>query len=196
MFGSANTATNNPFGKMGHMKDAPEYEIEEEAPTQMTGKMGKNGKIIVNQKILTSIEKPLASNDYKIRPGYEMSTDEIAKRGSRATFDPTNVGGPNYKKNVKFLCSQIKASGLGDPKEFGCIANQETDVGPEYSWKGNYKMVCSRLGNTWGEWYPEMFGCPKPEVSHSQRPKINADCSASKPPPLEHPPKPLCGVAQ
>ncbi len=196
MYGSANTATNNPFGKMGHMKDAPEYEIEEEAPTQMTGKIGKNGKIIVNQKILTSIEKPLASNDYKIRPGYEMSTDEIAKRGSRATFDPTKVGGPNYKKNVKFLCSQIKASGLGDPKEFGCIANQETDVGPEYSWKGNYKMVCSRLGNTWGEWYPEMFGCPKPEVSHSQKPKINADCSASKPPPLEHPPKPLCGVAQ
>lgn len=186
-YGSANTSDNNPL-------NAPEYvyEVETDAQPQIQGKI-KNGKIIVEQKILKSIEKPLASNDYKIRPGYEMSTDEIAKRGSKATFDAQLVGGPDYKKNVKFLCSQIKAAGLGDPKEFGCISNQETDVGPEYSWKGNYKMVCARLGNTWGEWYPEMFGCPKPDVSHSQVPKINSDCSSSKPPPIERPPKPCTG---
>lgn len=121
-----------------------------------------------------------------------MSDEEIQQRGSRLTFDPTKVGQPDYKKNVKFLCSQIKDAGLGDPKQFGCIDNQEYDVGPDYSWRGNYKMVCSRLGNTWGSWYPEMFGCPKPDTSHTQIPKINADCSASKLPPMERPPKPKC----
>ena len=122
-----------------------------------------------------------------------MTTEEIAKRGSRASFDPTKVGGPDYKNMAAHLCSQIKSADLGDPKEFGCIANPKTDVGPNYSWKGNYKMVCSRLGNTWGEWYPEMFGCPKHDVSDSQIPKINADCSSSKPPPpIESPPMP-CG---
>jgi hypothetical protein len=185
-YGSANTSDNNPL-------NAPEYvyQVEEDAYPQAQGKI-RNGKLVVEQKILKSIEKPLASNDYKIRPGYEMTTDEIATRGSSASFDPELVGGPDYKKNVKFLCSQIKAAGLGNPKEFGCIANQETDVGPSYSWKGNYKMVCARLGNTWGEWYPQMFGCPKPDVSHTQAPKINSDCSASPPPPVEYVPKPQC----
>lgn len=190
-FGSANLSDNHPLRK----RMAPEYEMEVDNSKSIPGKI-VNGKIVVQQEILADIDKPLASNDFRVRPGYEMSTEEIAKRGSRASFDYSQVGGPDYKKNVKFLCSQIKAAGLGEPREFGCIANQEEDVGPEYSWKGNYKMVCSRLGNTWGEWYPEMFGCPKPETSHSQIPKINADCSASKPPPLEHPPKPSCGVVQ
>jgi polyhydroxyalkanoate synthesis regulator phasin len=145
----------------------------------------------VRQEILTNIESPLASNDYLIRPGYQMTDEEIARRGSRATFDETKVGGADYKKNVKFLCHQIKAAGLGDPSEFGCIANQESEVGPDYSWKGNYKMVCSRLGNTWGSWYPEMFGCPKQDVSHTQMPKINRDCTASSIlPPQQKPPAP------
>jgi hypothetical protein len=189
-FGSANLSDNHPL-----RRTAPEYEMEVDNAKPIPGRI-VNGKIVVQQEILADIDKPLASNDYRIRPGYEMSTEEIAKRGSRASFDPTQVGGPDYKKNVKFLCSQIKAAKLGEPREFGCIENQEEDVGPEYSWKGNYKMVCARLGNTWGEWYPEMFGCPKPETSHSQMPKINADCSSSKPPPIEKPPKPSCGVVQ
>lgn len=150
----------------------------------------------VRQEILTTIESPLASNDYLIRPGYQMTDEEIARRGSRATFDETKVGGADYKKNVKFLCHQIKAAGLGDPSEFGCIANQESDVGPDYSWKGNYKMVCSRLGNTWGSWYPEMFGCPKQDVSHTQMPKINRDCTFSSITPPQQKPSAPCVIKE
>jgi hypothetical protein len=130
-------------------------------------------------------------NDYRASVRV-MSDEEIQQRGSALTFDPAKVGQPDYKKNVKFLCSQIKDAGLGDPKQFGCIENQDYDVGPDYSWKGNYKMVCSRLGNTWGSWYPEMFGCPKPNTSHTQMPKVKPDCEPSKPPPMENPPKPKC----
>jgi len=150
----------------------------------------------VRQEILTTIESPLASNDYLIRPGYQMTDEEIARRGSRATFDETKVGGADYKKNVKFLCQQIKAAGLGDPSEFGCIANQQSDVGPDYSWKGNYKMVCSRLGNTWGSWYPEMFGCPKQDVSHTQMPKINRDCTFSSITPPQEKPSAPCVIKE
>lgn len=111
--------------------------------------------------------------DYKIRPGYEMTDKMIKNRGSNASFDTSSLGELDYKKTVQFLCSQIKLAGLGEPKEFGCIENPEAEVGPKYSWKGNYKMVCSRLGNTWGEFYPEMFGCPKPDMAHKQYPKNN-----------------------
>jgi hypothetical protein len=134
-------------------------------------------------------EKPLASNDYKIRPGFEMTLEQIKKRGSFASFDTSKVGILDYKKTVQFLCSQIKSAGLGEPREFGCIENPEAEVRHDYSWKGNYKMVCSRLGRTWGEFYPEMFGCPAPDDAHNHYPKINKTCttSANKPLPIEHP---------
>jgi hypothetical protein len=163
--------------------------LPEEVVKESTKKPVKNN-LSTKQQILTSIGNPLPSNDYRIRPGYEMTDEDIQKRGSRATFDPTLVGTLDYKKTVQFLCSQIKSSGLGNPREFGCIENPDTDVSNDYSWKGNYKMVCSRLGHTWGNWYPEMFGCPKSDEEHMQIPKINKTCSTSTVPPIKTPKKP------
>lgn len=100
------------------------------------------------------------ANDAAIRPGFIMNDDMIARRASASTFDDSTVGGPDYKERALTLCRQIQGAQLGDPAEFGCIANPDS-VGPMYSWKGNYTMVCNRIGNTWGGWYPEMFGCPK-----------------------------------
>ena len=88
------------------------------------------------------------------------SCPDIQARASAASFNPSTVGELDYKHRVKNLCSQIVSASLGKPEDFGCIVDQ-TSVSDTYSWKGNYKMVCSRLGNIWGGWYPEMFGCPK-----------------------------------
>jgi hypothetical protein len=151
------------FGQEGSSVDAEPFQPKE-VPTIEPGLFpSKEG-------IIRTIEPPIASNDWRIRPGYTMNTEQIALRGSTASLG--EVGGPDYKKRAKFLCSQIRDSGLGDPKEFGCIKNPDEDVGADYSWRGNFKMVCSRLGRTWGEWYPEMFGCPKPDPSASQAPLI------------------------
>jgi hypothetical protein len=114
------------------------------------------------------------SQDWQLRPGYKMTSDKIKTRGSDSSFDPTKVGGPDYFKRAQFLCNQINDAGLGDPNEFGCI-DSRTVVSPEYSWKGNYLMVCSRLGNIWGGWYPEMFGCPPLEKSELQMPNKKID---------------------
>ena len=116
------------------------------------------------------LDVPAAVNDLSSRPGYEMTTDAIVHRASNSSYTDT-VSGPDYKQRALFLCKQIRGAELGDPKEFGCIANPEHDVGPDYSWRGNYKMVCSRLGSAWGGWYPEMFGCPASEEATSQAPK-------------------------
>ena len=113
--------------------------------------------------------KPI-SDDKKGGPGYGMTTEQIAHRAGAAGFADT-VSGPDYKKRVQELCKQISGADLGDPKEFGCIEKPEEHVGLDYSWRGNYKMVCSRLGHTWGGWYPEMFGCPPSQESTSQAPK-------------------------
>jgi hypothetical protein len=91
---------------------------------------------------------------------YVMTDDNIQHRGSAASFDDSMVGGLDYKKRALEMCRQIQAANLGDPTNFGCIKNPN-EVSASYSWKGNYQMVCSRLGDTWGNWYPQMFGCPK-----------------------------------
>jgi hypothetical protein len=100
------------------------------------------------------------SPDIQIRPGFVMNTDQIARRPSAASFDGSAVGGPDYKTRALELCRQVKSAQLGDANSFGCVSNPDA-VGPNYSWKGNFTMVCNRLGDSWGRSYPEQFGCPK-----------------------------------
>lgn len=133
-----------------------------------------NTQVPVKQELISNID-PSSSSDWRKRPGYEWTTETLAKRASMATFDESKVGGLDYKARAQHLCNQIRDAGLGEPSEFGCIKNPQTDVGPEYSWKGNHTMVCSRLSNTWGNWYPEMFGCPKQDISQIQTPVIRLD---------------------
>lgn len=92
---------------------------------------------------------------------YRNEYPDFKMRGSSSAFDTSLVGGLDYKERAKNLCQQIEGASIGDPREFGCIKDQNS-VSSSYSWKGNFEMVCSRLGNTWGGWYPEMLGCPKP----------------------------------
>jgi hypothetical protein len=102
---------------------------------------------------------PQTSRDVQTRPGFAMTDQQIHNRGSAAAFNNGVVGGAEYKKQAQDLCRQVKNANLGDPANFGCIANPN-EVSDSYSWRGNYQMVCNRIGDTWGSWYPEMFGCP------------------------------------
>ena len=102
-------------------------------------------------------------DDSQIRPGSNsMQTDDnIIKRGSGtyALYNYADITGPDYKVKLKNLCSQITSSGLGTGEDLGCLKDLSM-VGNDYGWKGAYSMVCSRLQNTWGSSYPQMFGCP------------------------------------
>ena len=129
-----------------------------------------DNKVPVRQPLIQNLDLDKPSN---IRPGYEPTTEAIANRASLASFDYSKAGGPDYKLRAEFLCNQIRDAGLGDPKEFGCVGT--SDVGPDYSWRGNYKMVCSRLSHTWGNWYPEMFGCPNEDIAYKQTPVIHVE---------------------
>jgi hypothetical protein len=101
------------------------------------------------------------SPDVYSRPGMLMSDEAIKRRASGSQpIASDSAGGLDHKQRTIELCNQIRSSGLGDPKDFGCIADP-SQVGASYSWKGAHKMVCSRLGHTWGGFYPEMMGCGK-----------------------------------
>lgn len=98
------------------------------------------------------------SPDVYIRPGVVMTDEMIRHRASAASFIPA-AGGADYKQRALEICRQVKSANLGGTQTFGCIENPDA-VGPNYDWKGNYTMVCNRLGDSWGRSYPEQFGCP------------------------------------
>lgn len=118
-----------------------------------------NTRVTVTEGFVSPFPNAGPQPDSKIRPGYAMNDESIARRASASAFDPSTVGGPDYKQRAQDLCNQVGQADLAPPKNFGCIANPD-EVGPDYSWKGNYQMICNRLGDTWGGWYPEMVGCP------------------------------------
>jgi hypothetical protein len=98
------------------------------------------------------------SNEFSDPYASVMTDEQIKHRASSGTASYGSVGGADYKTRVTDLCRSITASGLGDSKEFGCVANPD-ELSPTYSWKGAHKMICNRLGDTWGASYPEQFGC-------------------------------------
>ncbi len=129
------------------------------APPPPTMPLGESTRI---PTYTTSVRDPrVYDTDVFVRPGSILSDDQIANRANFANYWKMQAGSLDYKKRVDHLCSQIQSAGLGNPAEFGCITDPTT-VSRDYSWKGNWDMVCSRVGNTWGAWYPEMFGCPRP----------------------------------
>ncbi len=129
----------------------PEYPSAKQLTTAQGGGFGTKKATFPNGEI---------SPDVYIRPGFVMNDDTIARRASASAFDPAAVGGLDYKARAQEICRQIKSGQLGEPADFGCIENPN-EVSSSYSWKGNYEMVCNRLGDSWGSWYPAMFGCPK-----------------------------------
>jgi len=130
---------------------SPEYPTAKRLNSAQGGGFGTSKTTFPNGEI---------SPDVYIRPGFVMNDDSISRRASASAFDPAAVGGLDYKARVQEICKQIKSAQLGEPRDFGCIENPN-EVSGSYSWKGNYNMVCNRLGDSWGSWYPEMFGCPK-----------------------------------
>ena len=83
-----------------------------------------------------------------IQTDYRNDYPDYKTRASGSSFDTSTVGSLDYKERVNSLCKQIVSANIGDPSEFGCISDQNS-VSDQYSWKGNYNTVCSRLGSVW-----------------------------------------------
>jgi hypothetical protein len=70
--------------------------------------------------------------------------------GKPAEFD--------WKTKAATICDTIRKAGL-DPKDFGCM-DPSKQVSQDYSWRGNARMVCTRLLTTPDPGLPEVCGCP------------------------------------
>lgn len=98
------------------------------------------------------------SPDTFVRPGAPLTDEQIQQRGSASTFDERLVGGLDYKARAKDVCRQLKEE-HGNSRDFGCIDDQNS-VGADYSWRGNFQMICNRIGDMWGADEGGKYGCP------------------------------------
>lgn len=105
-----------------------------------------------------------------------MGQGQVGHRESRGEFediitqidldgfaDAKGVGAPgvfNWKERSQAICKAIAKFGL-DPADFGCL-DPGAQVGPDYSWRGNARMVCSRAQTISDPGIPEQIGCPPP----------------------------------
>jgi hypothetical protein len=98
------------------------------------------------------------SPDTFVRPGAPLTDEQIQNRGSASAFDERTVGGLDYKARAKDVCRQLKEE-FGNAREFGCIEDQDS-VSVDYSWRGNFQMICNRIGDMWGSDAGDKYGCP------------------------------------
>jgi hypothetical protein len=79
--------------------------------------------------------------------------------GATDGFTATDGGNAfSWKNKCNELYTALKNMDL-DPGDFGCLA-PNTQVGPDYSWRGNAKMICTRAATHSDPALPEQIGCP------------------------------------
>jgi hypothetical protein len=84
----------------------------------------------------------------------ETCTDPSSSRTNEAAkYD--------WKAKSASICEAIRKRGL-NPGDFGCISNTAS-VGPDYSWRGHARMICTRLQSSLDTSLPEVCGCPPVE---------------------------------
>jgi hypothetical protein len=91
--------------------------------------------------------------------------DPRAEGRTPATGDPkgnytstVNAGTYDWQKRYNEIAIQVKNRGL-NPNDYGFLP-PGTEVSPSFSWKGQTKMVCTRLQATSLNRTDEMCGCP------------------------------------
>jgi hypothetical protein len=87
--------------------------------------------------------------------GTGAATDEYANKPEECGRGPSRF---DWKQRATDICRAIKGRGL-DPNDYGCM-EPGVSVGPNFSWRGYAKMVCTRVGTNYDSGLGQMVGCP------------------------------------
>jgi len=120
-----------------------------------SGSAGPSGS--AGSSILGSLLTSLSSKGQN-----QTKVDPISQYSSYASPDidskMKNTAGFNWKDKCKQLYDALRRMDL-DPGDFGCMA-PGTQVSPDFSWRGNAKMICTRAATHSDPGLPEQIGCP------------------------------------
>lgn len=94
-------------------------------------------------------------------PRGEMESATATLEMDRLEARKTPAGAPakfDWKQKSAQICDEIRKRGL-NPKDFGCMDPSQV-TSQDFSWRGNARMVCTRLLTTPDPGLPETCGCP------------------------------------
>ena len=96
-----------------------------------------------------------ATNFQPAGAGTGNATDEYANRPAEYGRGPSSF---DWKQRSADICRAIKGRGL-DPNDYGCM-EPGVSVGPNFSWRGYAKRVCTRVGTNYDSGLGQLVGCP------------------------------------
>jgi hypothetical protein len=102
-----------------------------------------------------------AAANTEYRGNFANQTGAGAGTGTGATGSTITAGPParfDWKERSIAICDAVQKRGY-NPGDFGCVADINS-VGPNFSWRGYSKMVCSRIATIYDTGAPEACGCP------------------------------------
>lgn len=94
-------------------------------------------------------------------PRGEMESTTATLEMDRLENKLTPAGAPakfDWKKKSAEICDEIRKRGL-NPDDFGCMDPSKV-TSQDFSWRGQARMVCTRLLTTPDPGLPETCGCP------------------------------------
>lgn len=148
---AANSTVTSRLGKAATAADVPNIDVESSDLS--------NSSTSYNATPYDKI-----NSDYS-RGELEQATNSIDDQRAdlkRNGLGPTTkTAHLNWKERSSAICENIRKAGM-NPKDFGCL-DTNVKVGRDYSWRGNARMVCTRLLSTPDPGLPEACGCPPVE---------------------------------
>lgn len=88
-----------------------------------------------------------------------LQLEKEFKGGRPVGKSPGEPARLDWRERAKGICENIRKAGL-NPSDYGCFAGSTQQVGPNYSWRGHAKMVCTRLEANAVAGTAQTMGCP------------------------------------
>jgi hypothetical protein len=136
------------------------------SPNEVAAAVGKGGQKEEGQVFMTGSGRGQVPGSSAVAfPRGEMESTtsgmEIDRLEERPTLDLGKTAKYDWRSKATQICDSIRKQGM-DPNDFGCMEASK-QVSPDYSWRGNARMVCTRLLTTPDPGLPETCGCPPME---------------------------------
>lgn len=98
------------------------------------------------------------------RGEFDSRIRELEKEftGGRPSFKKREAAKLDWRDRAKGICENIRKAGL-KPEDYGCMVGATQQVGPNFSWRGYAKMVCTRLDTNAVSGTAVTMGCPPVE---------------------------------
>jgi len=106
---------------------------------------------------LNTIRSMMNTAKAPTEPKYQSWMDSVFS-SDKPDRPNKKTAGFNWKDKCSQLYSALKRMSL-DPGDFGCL-EPNAQVSPDYSWRGNAKMICTRAATHYDPALPEQIGCP------------------------------------